>query len=826
MDIKQRHKLKQTIPDKNYSTINNDSTSKNPKLKIDIYSINHFPSKKRNSNSELKRINKPIQTVNNTAIPKNDPIRQKASNSFLTRVKRNQQNKAKAKEQINTINSGLVFNTINNNKYNNERTETIENYTNINGGKKYTFHVKVRSKDFNTDGIKFNNSSIMNPKNKLQNNVINLNDDNIKNNNVKLNASLNNFYNNKNVAIEKIDLYNNTNPNNAFTLINKDNQKKFKSNKIINKNFEQKRPTFSPNIDRDLLNDKQNAILNYSNKPKIDIKPSNNKPINTDYNNIIDIISSPYKKGNAKKYPVKKSNNLKLNKKNQNNQKIVGKKNIFDNTKNINKEIFRKTGKTTPINKQDFIIKKTLQSVHIISRKRDQRIIKEKKDYQNVINQDAFDEDPIMRSYTIGPKNLFTKIPKKSEILGNHEKYEEENISKESSKILEEINENKEEKNSTLEEAADNLVGDMFSDLLDNADNKNENNENETTKNTLTEAPKKHINLSKSQQDINPDFISQKFDEKKITQEKKTLKSTDPELKQIRIMDSICKKGFSGAGIKKINQDNFFMFKRFANNPFYIYFGVCDGHGLYGQDVSGYLVKHLPEKLSKMLIEDSTTNIENMELYLLSKTLTKAFTNMNDELVKSKKVDTKYSGSTCTSLIFTPSRIVTANVGDSRCVLGKFDGVNWYSKNLTRDHKPSLRSEKKRILSCNGRIEPCKDEDGEFVGPARVWLKDQNIPGLAMSRSFGDETAHLVGVISEPEIMEYYFVHEDKFLIIASDGIWEFISSDECVNVVKNYYKKNDVEGAMNYLYKEASKRWIMDEEVIDDITIILVYLN
>ena len=165
-------------------------------------------------------------------------------------------------------------------------------------------------------------------------------------------------------------------------------------------------------------------------------------------------------------------------------------------------------------------------------------------------------------------------------------------------------------------------------------------------------------------------------------------------------------------------------------------------------------------------------------------------------------------------------------MGDSRCVLGKFDGVNWTSKNLTRDHKPSLRSEKKRILACNGRIEPCKDEDGEFVGPTRVWLKDQNIPGLAMSRSFGDETAHLVGVISEPEIMEYYFLHEDKFLILASDGIWEFISSDECVNVVKDYYKKNDVEGAMNYLYKEASKRWIMEEEVIDDITLILVFLN
>ena len=38
------------------------------------------------------------------------------------------------------------------------------------------------------------------------------------------------------------------------------------------------------------------------------------------------------------------------------------------------------------------------------------------------------------------------------------------------------------------------------------------------------------------------------------------------------------------------------------------------------------------------------------------------------------------------------------------------------------------------------------DADGKPVGPARVWLKTQNIPGLAMSRSLGDTVAHTVGV--------------------------------------------------------------------------------
>ena len=55
-----------------------------------------------------------------------------------------------------------------------------------------------------------------------------------------------------------------------------------------------------------------------------------------------------------------------------------------------------------------------------------------------------------------------------------------------------------------------------------------------------------------------------------------------------------------------------------------------------------------------------------------------------------------------------------------------------------------------RITNRNGRVEPFKDENDEFIGPHRVWLMEQNIPGLAMSRSFGDKTAAQVGVISEP----------------------------------------------------------------------------
>jgi len=39
---------------------------------------------------------------------------------------------------------------------------------------------------------------------------------------------------------------------------------------------------------------------------------------------------------------------------------------------------------------------------------------------------------------------------------------------------------------------------------------------------------------------------------------------------------------------------------------------------------------------------------------------------------------------------------------------------------------------------------------GTKLGPFRVWLKNENYPGIAMSRSIGDLCAASVGVIAHP----------------------------------------------------------------------------
>ena len=298
------------------------------------------------------------------------------------------------------------------------------------------------------------------------------------------------------------------------------------------------------------------------------------------------------------------------------------------------------------------------------------------------------------------------------------------------------------------------------------------------------------------------------------------------EIKSISLLESICKRGFAGPDIKKTNQDNFFIYNNFNNNPNYIYLGICDGHGMFGQGVSTFLVNNLPQNLNSFLLSQNIKNVSNADITLLSKNIVSTFLSTNEQLIQDERIDSAFSGSTCVSLIYTPSRLICINVGDSRCILGKFDGEKWKSYYLSRDHKPNIIDEKERIIKSGGKIEAYKDNNGNFVGPDRVWLQGGELPGLAMSRSFGDEVAHLVGVITEPEIVEYYFNKEDKFIILGSDGLWEFINSEECVEIVKDFYLENNVEGALTYLYKEASKRWILEEEIIDDITIIIIFLK
>lgn len=139
--------------------------------------------------------------------------------------------------------------------------------------------------------------------------------------------------------------------------------------------------------------------------------------------------------------------------------------------------------------------------------------------------------------------------------------------------------------------------------------------------------------------------------------------------------------------------------------------------------------------------------------------------------IRRRSFDCNYSGSTVVSVMVSGNKLLCANVGDSRAIMGSLKAKTnlklkhnqsqgntsaedpskvWVAEALSRDHKPDAKDEKERILKCNGRIDTFREPNGDPIGPYRVWLKHENVPGLAMSRSIGDLVAASVGVSPEP----------------------------------------------------------------------------
>jgi len=90
-------------------------------------------------------------------------------------------------------------------------------------------------------------------------------------------------------------------------------------------------------------------------------------------------------------------------------------------------------------------------------------------------------------------------------------------------------------------------------------------------------------------------------------------------------------------------------------------------------------------------------------------------------------------------------------------------------------------------------------------------------------RSLGDSVAHTAGVSSEPEFTERELdPATDKFVVVASDGLWEFVSNQETVQYVD---ATSSPTSSVEVLVKEANKRWMEEEQVIDDTTVITAFL-
>lgn len=217
-------------------------------------------------------------------------------------------------------------------------------------------------------------------------------------------------------------------------------------------------------------------------------------------------------------------------------------------------------------------------------------------------------------------------------------------------------------------------------------------------------------------------------------------------------------------------------------------------------------------------------------------------------------VDLSMSGCTACVLVAVGPHVTVCNVGDSRAVLVRASrtpaatasdsesngGLELTAWPVSVDHKPSLPGETRRILLAGGRLAAIRYPDGTD-GPTRVWLRDVDAPGLAMSRSLGDTLARSVGVTGAPDVYSYTLTPADAFLVLASDGLWEFVAPPTVARVLQETHAQaataaeaatvgDDGEDeppshlalALDALAELSGQRWREREGAQDDLSILI----
>ena len=237
------------------------------------------------------------------------------------------------------------------------------------------------------------------------------------------------------------------------------------------------------------------------------------------------------------------------------------------------------------------------------------------------------------------------------------------------------------------------------------------------------------------------------------------------------------------------------------------------GHGQGGELVSQFALHEVQRRLEKH--KDFTKNIDNA----FKETFLAVDASLNEEVL----IEPLYAGTTACVALLREDKLVLANAGDSRAVLAKKANNNtWKAIELTKDQNPDLPEEQARIESMGGYVSP-PPEPGLS---ARVWLDvDCTQIGLAMARSLGDHAVKPIGVIAEPVISFHDITPEDDFVIFATDGVWEFVSSEEAVQIVASNLQRGATR-ACQALIEVAAEKWHDEEgDYRDDITALVVCL-
>ena len=310
------------------------------------------------------------------------------------------------------------------------------------------------------------------------------------------------------------------------------------------------------------------------------------------------------------------------------------------------------------------------------------------------------------------------------------------------------------------------------------------------------------------------------------------LTSELPKAKLVKFSYATSAAGRDDNGKRKTNQDSFVSEKNVNGIINFNIFGVMDGHGVDGHYVSQFVKKFILNKIKNHPLIKHLDNIKDIYNTLKEKgyqLISNIFCEA-DEQMKKEIFDSDGSGTTCVIVFQLEERLICANAGDSRAILIYSDSIN--DDNLVKtkvfhlsyDCKPELPKEKERIISKGGTVEQGLDDNNKPCGPFRIWVKGEDFPGIAVSRSIGDLVSKMIGVIPNPQIIEYTLTPKSKYMLICSDGIWEFINNEKAMEIGNKYYLNNDPAGLCHELTNKSTSEWLKDDVYVDDITVVAVF--
>ncbi|GER57129.1 phosphatase 2C family protein [Striga asiatica] len=273
--------------------------------------------------------------------------------------------------------------------------------------------------------------------------------------------------------------------------------------------------------------------------------------------------------------------------------------------------------------------------------------------------------------------------------------------------------------------------------------------------------------------------------------------------------------------------------------------GVYDGHG--GPEAAKYICDHLFRhlltlarengKISKDVIKNALSETENGFLTLVRRAYT-------------IKPAIAAIGSCCLVGVIWKGILFVANLGDSRAVMGCLDGSNKIvAEQLTADHNASMEEVRKELKALH------PDDSQIVVMKQGVW----RIKGIIqVSRSIGDaylkrpefaldssfprfhlpEPLRQPVLRSDPAMVIRDLVNTDKFIIFASDGLWEHLTNQEAVQIVHNNPRTGIARRlVVTALQRAAVTRQIPYNEVKkldqgvrrhihDDITVVVIFID